>query len=190
VRALRGRHRPPASRRMTGPGADRAAGVGGGAGLAKANLAQGLATAGVILGLDQASKWLLLTWLAPIETVRVTDFFNLVEVWNRGVSFGLFGAQALSPWVFITVSAVIAVALAFWLTRAANRLEVMAIGLILGGAIGNVVDRLAHGAVYDFLDFHLGGYHWPAFNLADSAISVGALLLVADSLFIRRVRHR
>ncbi|MSO76416.1 MAG: signal peptidase II [Alphaproteobacteria bacterium] len=152
--------------------------------------AWGLGGAGLVLLLDQASKWLLLTAvMAPPRAIEVTGFFNVVPVWNRGVSFGLFGAQALSPWVFIGISAAIAAALTVWLVRAGTWFEAAAIGLILGGAIGNIVDRLVHGAVFDFLDFHVAGYHWPAFNLADSAITMGALLLVADSLFLARRRH-
>jgi signal peptidase II len=81
---------------------------------------------------------------------------------------------------------VIAAGLLVWLSRERDRASALAIGLVLGGAIGNVIDRLRHGAVVDFLDFHLSGYHWPAFNLADSAIVVGALLLVAESFMVKK----
>lgn len=113
--------------------------------------------------------------------IEVTGFFNLVMVWNTGVSFGLFsGIDA--RWLLIVVSLAIAVALAIWMWRADNHWLVLALALVIGGAIGNVIDRFWHGAVVDFLDFHLYGWHWPAFNIADSAICIGVGVLLLDSL--------
>ena len=148
----------------------------------------GFTIAAVIVLLDQLTKWLVLAQVMdPPRTIEVLPFFNLVVVWNRGVSFGMFGGGVVPPWVFIVLSTAIAAVLAFWLWRAETRLAAVSIGLVIGGAIGNVIDRAVFGAVFDFLDVHVAGYHWPAFNLADSAISIGVVLLLAESLFPRQV---
>jgi signal peptidase II len=148
----------------------------------------GLLVALPVVVLDQLTKWWILAEVMdPPKTIAVTGYFNLVLVWNRGVSFGLFDSN--SPWgpVLLTVLALaIAAGLVVWLRRAESRLAAAAIGLVLGGAIGNVIDRVRFGAVVDFLDFHAAGYHWPAFNVADSAISVGVGLLLYDGLFESR----
>ncbi len=110
-------------------------------------------------------------------------FANLVMVWNRGVSFGLFsGTGGQNPYILVGVAAVITVVLLAWLLRARTRLIRAALVLIIAGAVANVYDRLRFGAVADFMDLHVAGYHWPAFNIADSAIVIGALLLVLDAL--------
>ena len=104
-------------------------------------------------------------------------------VWNPGISFGMLGRLGdLGPWLLIGCAVAIAVALAFWLLRESRPLTRLALGLVLGGAIGNAIDRIRFGAVVDFLDFHALGYHWPAFNVSDSAIVVGAGLLVLEGL--------
>ena len=148
----------------------------------------GLLIAVPVVLLDQLSKWWVLADLMePPRTIVLTGFFNLVLVWNRGVSFGMFDMD--SRWGPILLSALallISVCLVFWLRRVDNRLVAVAIGLVLGGAIGNVIDRGRHGAVVDFLDFHAFGYHWPAFNVANSAITIGVALLLFDSLFEKR----
>jgi signal peptidase II len=113
--------------------------------------------------------------------IEITSFFNIVEVWNPGVSFGM--GAALGPWVLTGLAVVISVALFIWLLRAETGLLQIALSLLIGGAVGNVIDRVRFGAVYDFLDVHVMGYHWPAFNVADSAITVGAVMLLFDSLF-------
>jgi signal peptidase II len=148
----------------------------------------GLLVALPVLLLDQLTKWWALSGLMdPPETISVTGFFNLVLVWNRGVSFGMFNVDsAWGPIVLGGLALIISVCLVIWLHRVESRLVATAIGLVLGGAIGNVVDRVHHGAVVDFLDFHAFGYHWPAFNVADSAITVGVVLLIYDSFFERR----
>jgi signal peptidase II len=141
----------------------------------------GLTVALAILLVDQASKAIVLALLA--EPIRVTGFFNLVLVWNRGVSFGMLGGLGGSaPWLLIGLALAVAVALTIWLWRETRLLAGLALGLVIGGALGNAIDRVRFGAVVDFLDFHLSGYHWPAFNVADSAIVVGAGLLVLDGL--------
>jgi signal peptidase II len=148
-------------------------------------LALGLGIAGAVIVLDQLSKWAILALLE--DTLAVTPFLNLVVVWNRGVSFGMFdSASAQGPWLLSGLAVAVVVALAVWLWRVDHPLAAIALGLIIGGALGNVLDRVRFGAVVDFLDVHALGYHWPAFNLADSAICVGAALLLVDGLLAPR----
>jgi signal peptidase II len=87
------------------------------------------------------------------------------------------------PWILSAVALIIALGLAFWLTRVTHLLTALGVGLVIGGALGNVIDRLRFGAVFDFLDFYVGTYHWPAFNVADSCITIGVVLLLWDGLF-------
>ena len=147
-----------------------------------------LLVVGVFL-LDQGSKALVARTLALGETRRVLPgFFNLVHVRNPGAAFGLL-SNFDSPWVtaFLVAFSVAALALVLSLLwRGPARLAGLGLGLIFGGAVGNLFDRLRAGSVVDFLDFHLGGYHWPAFNLADSAIVLGAAALIAEVLRSRR----
>ena len=154
-------------------------------------LKRGLLIAAVVLVLDQLTKlWVLDVFgaLPPAERIRpFASIFNLVLVWNRGVSFGLFNNDAgVNALVFSALAAVIVVALVVWLSRVQAPILALAIGLVIGGAIGNVADRLRLGAVVDFLDFHVGLWHWPAFNVADSAICVGVGLILLDGLLPRR----
>ena len=131
--------------------------------------------------LDQATKWLVLNYvMIPPRVIPVTDFFNLVLGYNTGVSFGLFGEAP--AWILMTFTLAIAVGLLVWIKQTDNRLTAAALGLIVGGAMGNLLDRLRQGAVTDFLDFYIGGYHWPAFNLADVAIVCGVGLLLIESV--------
>lgn len=141
---------------------------------------------GVIL-LDQITKAWVLAAFHLHESVVVTPFFNLVLVMNPGASFSfLADAGGWQRWFFITLALAVSTWLAVMIRRhAAERLMPAALTLILGGALGNVIDRIRFGAVVDFLDFHLGGWHWPAFNVADSAITIGVILLLLHSL-----RHR
>lgn len=151
----------------------------------------GLGVAAGVAIADQLLKaWVLSLFAAapPAPRLReITPFFNLVLTWNRGMSFGLFNTgAALNTLVFTAVAAVIVAGLLIWLRRVRERLLALSIGLVIGGAIGNVIDRLARGAVVDFLDFHIGEWHWFAFNLADAAICVGVGLMAIDSLLGRR----
>lgn len=148
----------------------------------------GLLIATIVLALDQATKWIILAKvMQPPRIIEITPFFNLVMGWNRGVSFGLFDSESpVHVIVLSSIAMVIVIALLVWLWRATERWTATALGLIVGGALGNVVDRLRFGAVADFLDFHAFGYHWPAFNAADSAIVVGAGMLIVESLFERQ----
>lgn len=147
----------------------------------------GLITAALVVALDQVSKWWLLEFLGrDPRVVEVTSFFNLVLGLNRGVSFGMFDAAEWGPWPFLLVSAAITVALLLWLGRASQGWTAVALGLIIGGAIGNGIDRIRFGGVVDFLDFHAFGRHWPAFNAADSAICVGVAMILIESVLARR----
>jgi signal peptidase II len=143
----------------------------------------GLAVAVLVALADQAAKWWMAGLLLPRggRAVELLPFLRLVEVWNRGMSFGLFN-EAGASWAFVVVAALVSAALLWWLSLPGRGLTALGIGLVLGGALGNVVDRLRFGAVFDFLDFHVAGWHWPAFNLADSAITVGVVLLLLDGL--------
>jgi signal peptidase II len=144
-----------------------------------------LAVAALVVLLDQASKWAIVHLvLQSRRTIEVTGFFNLTLVYNTGVSFGLLGGPApWKPWVLSGVALVIVIVLLAWLRKQGGTLLLLAGGLVAGGAIGNVIDRLRLSAVIDFLDFHVAGWHWPAFNVADSAIFIGVVLLVLDGLF-------
>ncbi|WP_119679155.1 signal peptidase II [Indioceanicola profundi] len=163
----------------------------------------GFGIAVIAMLLDQVSKWWILDVMLPCLSgpsgpwcqvqappIEVTGFFNLVMAWNRGVSFGMFAHEAdLMPYVLIAVALAITAFLVVWLRRTDRVFQAVCIGLVIGGALGNVIDRLRFGAVADFLDVHVAGWHWPAFNVADSCIVVGVLLLVADGLFDRRDRQ-
>jgi signal peptidase II len=153
-------------------------------------LGRGLGVAIAVVLLDQLSKWALLQHFHEIACVvhqeRVTAFLDLVLTCNSGVSFGMLNRTGLSAPVFSLAAAVIVIVLLFWLRRARNGFLGFAIGLIIGGAVGNVIDRLRFGAVIDFLYFHAGTWYWPAFNLADSAICLGVAAMLVDGLLLRR----
>ena len=155
--------------------------------------ARGLATAAVVVILDQLSKAAVLAFFAARglgDRESVTSFFNLALTYNRGISFGLFnGGAGLNALVFSLAAAAIVAVLLYWLSRVVSPFLAVAIGLIIGGAIGNVIDRQRLGAVVDFLDFHVGYLHWPAFNLADSAICIGVAAMLLDGLLLRREAH-
>lgn len=144
-----------------------------------------LSIALVILVADQITKALILGLLEqPGNQIVVTGFFNLVLTYNTGVSFGLL--QSESPWrpyLLSGVALAIVAALLIWVKRQPLGLIPYGVGLVVGGAVGNVVDRMHQPGVVDFLDFHAAGWHWPAFNVADSAIVCGVALIVVDGLF-------
>ncbi len=146
----------------------------------------GLVWAGLVILIDQITKWWIVSSvMSPPQEIQITPFFNLVMVWNRGISFGLFNDSGANAWFLSALALGIVAVLGSWLRKAPGRLLPVALGMVIGGALGNVIDRVfrdAH-AVADFLDFHWNGYHWPAFNVADAAIAVGAAILVYDSLF-------
>lgn len=147
----------------------------------------GLVTAisGLILVLDQASKiWVLSTISAAKPFIEVTSFLNIVLVWNRGISFGVLNRESTwQPWVLVGLAMAIVIGLLIWLRKIETGMLVVAIALIVGGAIGNVIDRVRLGAVVDFVDFHASGWHFATFNVADAAITSGVVILLLDSLF-------
>lgn len=142
----------------------------------------------VVIALDQATKLFAeraLTLYAPVE---VLPFFNLSLVYNQGAAFSfLAGSSGWQRWFFVVLAVLVSAYLVYWLWRLDRRARWTAasLALILGGALGNVIDRLWHGHVIDFLDFHYAGWHWPVFNVADSAITVGAAIVVFLALFGR-----
>ncbi len=143
-----------------------------------------LALAALIVAVDQLAKYAAVQGLAAGKAVEVTSFFNLVLVYNAGAAFSfLSDAAGWQRALFIAI-ALIASAWIVYLLRKypQQRLFALALALVLAGAVGNVIDRIRIGAVIDFLDFHALGYHWPAFNVADSAITCGAALLIWDAL--------
>jgi len=151
----------------------------------RSTLALGLRLATFVLVLDQASKWWMVYHVMnPPKVIEVAPFFNIVMAWNKGVSFGMFSSESpWNAWVLSSIAVIVSIALTVWLARNKDRMIGMSLGVIIGGAIGNAIDRFHWGAVADFLDFHAMGYHWPAFNVADMAITLGAALLIFDSLF-------
>lgn len=155
-------------------------------------LLQWLGLAMLIFLLDQFTKVLILGYYQLGDSTYVTHFFNVVRVHNSGAAFSfLAGASGWQRWFFVGVGSV-AVVFIVWMLKshAGQRLFSFALACILGGAVGNVLDRLLHGYVVDFLDFHWMGWHFPAFNVADSAITVGAAGLILDELLrVRRSRQ-
>ena len=146
----------------------------------------GLSIAAVTVLLDQAHKtWMLYVYdIGAKGPVAVTSFFDLVLVWNQGISYGLLPQQsALGRWGLILFAVFASAALAVWLARLDSRLAAASIGLIIGGAVGNGIDRILYGAVADFFSFHAFGYQWYVFNVADTAIVAGVVGLLYDSLF-------
>lgn len=150
----------------------------------------GFIVAFVAVALDQASKlWLLFVFhLADKGIVRVAPFIDFVLTWNTGISYGLFQNDgAFARWFWLAVKLAAVLALWLWLARAQSRLTALALGLIIGGAIGNAIDRLSHGAVVDFVLFHIETadwrFNWYVFNLADAAIVAGVAVLLYESFF-------
>lgn len=141
----------------------------------------GLIVALAVLILDQISKmWILFVYELPQRgRVAIMPFIDFVMVWNRGISYGLFQQEGTwGPLVLVGVTIVAVIFLFLWLRRETGRVSAFAIGLVLGGAIGNGIDRVAYGAVADFVLFHVGTFQWYVFNLADAAIVVGVVLLM------------
>jgi signal peptidase II len=153
------------------------------------SLAPWLGIALIVILVDQLTKIAMSRMFSYGHGREITSFFNLVLVFNRGAAFSfLAAAGGWQRWAFTALGVAAALVIGFLLKRhASQKMFCTALSLILGGALGNVLDRLMYGHVIDFLDFHVGGWHWPAFNVADSSITIGAVLLVFDEL--RRVRR-
>ena len=134
----------------------------------------GLVIAASVLVFDQLTKFVMLNYvLNERPGIELTSFFNLVYAWNTGVSFSMFNDSGATGTLLLCLTAALIVA----------ALLQIGLGMIIGGALGNLVDRVRLGAVFDFLDFHLGVHHWPAFNVADSFICIGAAVIILHGLF-------
>jgi len=160
-------------------------------GLRASNLVPWLAIAAIVIVLDQFTKTLILGHFQLGDSRTVTSFFNVVRVHNTGAAFSfLAGAAGWQRWFFIGLG-IAAAGFIVWMLRrhGGQRLFALALALILGGALGNVIDRILHGHVVDFVQVHYGGWYFPAFNVADSAITIGAACLILDELLrVRRSR--
>lgn len=143
----------------------------------------------LVVTLDQATKWMASHWLEPYAQYQLLSWFNLTLVHNTGAAFSfLSGASGWQRWFFTVLTIVVSVLIVIWLKRLkpGERWTAIALALILGGAIGNLIDRLAYGHVIDFVQWHYQQWYWPTFNVADSAISVGAALLVIHGVFFQK----
>lgn len=139
--------------------------------------------AGLIAIADQGTKWWIINdVMQNKDVVRVNDFFNLVLTLNKGITFGLFGKIPYMSYVFVVTAVAILLLLVNWLIKTSSTIVGVGLSLVIGGALGNIIDRVNLGGVIDFLDFHVGTYHWPAFNLADSAIVCGVGILLLEHL--------
>jgi signal peptidase II len=150
----------------------------------------GAALAVATLVCDQLHKAWMITIFGGAQRpkISVTPFFDLVLVWNPGISYGLFKQNSdTGRWVLIGFAVVAAIALTYWLAQLQTRLAAASVGLIIGGALGNAIDRVHYGAVADFFSFHVSGFNWYVFNLADVAIVAGVVGLLYDSF---RTRHK
>jgi signal peptidase II len=144
-----------------------------------------------VVALDRVTKWIIETYVSAMDTYHVIPgFFDIVHSENRGVAFGIFN-DSTSEWrttllVVLSLAAVVFVGSMLWRPDRLDRFSFWGLTLILGGAVGNVFDRIIWGRVTDFLDFYIGSYHWHTFNIADSAIVVGSCLLLLDLLKPKR----
>lgn len=154
-----------------------------------AGLTLWLGVALVVVLLDQVSKITMSRLLSYGQSETINSVLNLVMVYNQGAAFSfLANSGGWQRWFFSALALAVSIFIVWMLNRNANqRMFCWSLSLILGGAVGNLIDRLAYGHVIDFLDFHIRGWHWPAFNIADSAITIGAVLFVLDEL--RRVNR-
>ena len=143
----------------------------------------GLLIATLVFALDQLSKyWILrIINLDEREPIQLTPFVDLAMAWNKGVSYGLFSTHMQG--VLVASSVLITIVLVFWLRKATNPLPAASFGMLIGGALGNALDRLVHGAVADFVLLHWGSFNWYIFNVADIAIVAGVALLLYDAIF-------
>ena len=146
----------------------------------------------ILLGLDQASKWLCLNYLVLYKPVSIMPFFNLLLAYNEGAAFGILSSE--NGWqriLFIVLAMGVSSLIIYWLYKLSysNFLESSALVLILGGALGNLLDRIYYGYVIDFIDFYVGNWHWYVFNLADVFICIGAALFTYITLFRQHVNY-
>lgn len=145
-------------------------------------VAAGFGLAAAVFVLDQATKLWVLSLDFAAGPLRVAPFLDITLVWNRGISYGLLQQDGVGRWILVAGTVVAAVALAVWLWRAERSAVQFGLGAIVGGALGNLVDRVAYGAVVDFVHLHIGRFSWYVFNVADAAIVLGVLALLLDGL--------
>jgi signal peptidase II len=141
-----------------------------------------------IIGLDQYTKQLVESAFVKYESMAVLPFFNLTLVYNEGAAFSFLSDQGgWQRWFFVVLALVVTLVLVLWIKRLsrAERLIAIALSLVVGGAVGNLIDRVMYGHVIDFLDFYYGQWHWPAFNVADSAIFIGVMLMLLEAFLFR-----
>lgn len=144
--------------------------------------------AGLVIVADQITKQLVVRRLELFDSVTVLPILNVTRMHNTGAAFSMLSSAA--PWFFVLLSAVVSLVILIWLRRNPHgeRLVAVSLALILGGALGNAIDRATRGHVIDFIDVHAAGWHWPAFNVADSAICIGAACMIIDAVFRNRSR--
>lgn len=147
----------------------------------------GLVVAGLVIVFDQISKYYILHHFLGFNSyIQFGDYFNVVRAWNTGVSFSMFNNYGnIGAYILSAVAIAVVIALFVWLRTEKSKLVQAALGMIMGGALGNVIDRLRFGAVFDFLDVHVGENHWPAFNVADSFICIGAGLIILSAVIMK-----
>ncbi len=152
----------------------------------------GISIAIIIVFFDLYSKKIIFNMIdnyvvnQEYQEIKILSFFSLVKVLNKGVSFGMFNQIENSEIIFSIIQGSIGFILLFWLFQVKKPYLAIALGLVIGGAFGNTIDRIKNGAVADFLDFHIQSYHWPAFNLADSAIFIGISILLFDEFILNK----
>ena len=143
----------------------------------------------LVIAVDQVSKQLVVNYLSLFDRIPLFDWLNLTLMHNTGAAFSIF--RGATPWFFVALSVLVSIGILVWMRRHPHgeRLVAASLALILGGALGNAIDRATRGFVVDFIDFHIQGWHYPAFNIADSAIVIGAILLGLDMLWPRRKKQ-
>ena len=134
--------------------------------------------------IDLTTKAVVLSHLTPAQIIEIAPFFNIVYVLNKGISFSMLSNAG--PVILTLLAVLISLSVVYFMFKEKDSLSRTALALILGGAVGNIIDRIRFGAVVDFLDFHAFGYHWPAFNVSDSAICIGVMLLLYQMIFIKK----
>ncbi len=144
----------------------------------------GMYLAAFVTLVDQGTKmWVHNTIAQPPRLIEISPYLNLTLVWNRGVTFGLFDIKyEYMPYVFISIALVIVLFLINWMMRANSLAITIGLGMVMGGAVGNIIDRVRYGAVIDFIDAHWGEYHWYVFNIADSAVVCGVIILLIENV--------
>ncbi len=149
----------------------------------------GLIIAIVVIVIDQLSKLSILALLKDVGSVNVLPFFDLTLIYNKGISFGMIsGGSNLELIIISAITLAIVAVLTRWLTKTDSKYKATCIGLIIGGAFGNAIDRFSHEGVVDFIDLYVGKYHYPAFNVADSCICIAVVLLLLENVLVKEVK--